>query len=129
MNLMLKFRLGMDETHPWKQTQIARTTDRNPQFNNEVRRAALRRCAFAECVACVQVITFDVMDSTQVTHNGDIQLDIRLYENSMFSEECLCAVTVSMTRYFVSPFEAFEETIPVNLEGMYFGAVCALVFR
>ena len=61
----IKFKLGIGEKWPWKQTETIRKQDNNPKFNN-------------------QIIAFDVMEPEGYIFGGDLQMIIELWNKSSF---------------------------------------------
>ena len=59
----IKFKLGVSERLPWKETKAKRKLDNYPNFEGEL-------------------ISFDVIDPASFIYGGDVQLHIELYHKS-----------------------------------------------
>jgi hypothetical protein len=90
----LKFKLGVAEKWPWKQSQTIRKQDNFPKFNNEV-------------------ISFDAMDPVAYIFGGDIQMLIELWNKGSFKDELLGTVTMSVVRFLKTPYLVFNEKMPL----------------
>lgn len=93
-----KFRLGAAERHPWKQTKVKRKQNNFPKFDDEV-------------------VTFDVLDPIQYVLQEDLQLVIEVWNKSATRDEMLGSVSMSVVRFFVQPFVAYEEKVPIYYPG------------
>ena len=59
----IKFKLGISERFPWKETKARRKLDNYPSFDDEI-------------------VSFDVIDPASFIYGGDVQLHIELYHKS-----------------------------------------------
>jgi hypothetical protein len=94
----IKFKLGSAEKLPWKLTQTIRKQDNNPVFNNEI-------------------ISFDVLDPAAYIYGNELQLYIELWNKSSFKDELLGSVTMSVVRFFKTPYVVFNEKMPIYAPG------------
>jgi len=94
----IKFRLGVAERHPWKQTETQRKQDQNPKFRDEL-------------------IFFDVTDPAQYVFQEDLQLCIELWNKSSTKNELIGSVTMSVVRFFKQPFVSYTEKVPIYYPG------------
>jgi hypothetical protein len=97
----IRFRLGVAEKNPWKMTETKRKQTENPKFGGEI-------------------VYFDVMEPADFVIAGDLQLVIEVYNKGSIKDELLGAVTMSVVRFFRSPFVTYAEKIPVYLPGQQF---------
>jgi len=94
----IKFKMGIAEKWPWKQTEVVRKQDNHPSFNNEI-------------------ISFDIIDPGAYIFGTDLQLVIELWNKGSFKDELLGAVTMSVTRFLKNPFIVFNEKMPIYATG------------
>jgi len=94
----IKFRLGVAERHPWKQTETQRKQDANPKFHDEL-------------------IFFDVTDPAQYVFQEDMQLCIELWNKSSTKNVLIGSVTMSVVRFFKQPFVSYTEKVPIYYPG------------
>jgi hypothetical protein len=94
----IRFRLGVAERHPWKNTETKRKQDSNPKFDDEI-------------------IFFDITDPAQFVFQEDLQLCIELWNKSTTKNELVGTVTMSVVRFFKKPFVSFTEKVPIYYPG------------
>lgn len=94
----IKFRLGVAERHPWKDTTMKRKQDDNPKFDDEI-------------------VNFDVIDPIQFIFDEDLQLCIELWNKSTMMNELIGSVTMSVVRFMKSPFVLYNEKVPIYYRG------------
>ena len=95
----IKFRLGVAERHPWKNSAVKRKQDSNPQYGGEV-------------------ISFDITDPAQFVYQEDLQLCIELWNKSMTRDELVGSVTMSVVRFMKQPFVSYTEKVPIYYNGV-----------
>lgn len=95
----IRFRLGVAERHPWKNSAVQRKQDSNPHFGDEV-------------------ISFDITDPAQFVYQEDLQLCIELWNKSMTRDELVGSVTMSVVRFMKQPFVSYTEKVPIYYNGI-----------
>jgi len=94
----IKFRLGAADKWPWKETEVKRKQDTNPNFEDDL-------------------ISFDVVNPAQYIFQEDLSLTIEVWNKGTFKDELIGAVTMSVVRFFKNPYKKFEEKIPILAPG------------
>jgi hypothetical protein len=94
----IKFKLGSSDRHPFVSTEVKRKQTTMPQFEDEI-------------------IYFNVADPGQYVFQEDLQLTIQLWNSSTLKDENIGQVTMSVVRFFMSPFTPYEENVPVYYPG------------
>jgi Ca2+-binding EF-hand superfamily protein len=94
----IKFKLGAAERHPWKQTKVAHKQDNFPKFGGEV-------------------IYFDVVEPLNFVFKEDLAIQIECLNKSAMKDEPLGSVTMSVVRFFKTPYIQFEERVPIYFAG------------
>ena len=94
----IKFRLGAADKWPWKETEVKRKQDTNPNFEDDL-------------------ISFDVVNPAQYIFQEDLSLTIEVWNKGTFKDEIIGAVTMSVVRFFKNPYKKFEEKIPILAPG------------
>lgn len=94
----IKFRLGAADKWPWKETEVKRKQDTNPNFEDDL-------------------ISFDVVNPVQYIFQEDLSLTIEVWNKGTFKDEIIGAVTMSVVRFFKNPYKKFEEKIPILAPG------------
>ncbi len=94
----IKFRLGVAERHPWKNTEVKRKQDANPKFDGEI-------------------VSFDITDPAQFIFQEDLQLCIELWNKGVIANSLVASVSMSVVRFMKNPFVSYAERIPVYYPG------------
>lgn len=94
----LKFRLGAADKWPWKETEVKRKQDTNPNFEDDL-------------------ISFDIVNPAQYIFQEDVSLTIEVWNKGTFKDEVIGAVTMSVVRFLKNPYKKFEEKIPILAPG------------
>lgn len=92
----IKFKLGAADRLPWKETQIKRKQDSNPNFENEL-------------------VAFDIVETSLYLHNNDILLYAELWNNSTTKDEIIATFVMSVTRIVQHPYITYRETVPLQI--------------
>jgi hypothetical protein len=94
----IKFKLGASEKWPWKTTSVKRKQESDAVFDNEL-------------------IYFDVVNPAQYIYENDLHLTIEVWNKGTFKDEIIGTVTMSVVRFFKSPFLTYSEKIPILAPG------------
>lgn len=94
----IKFKLGVAERHPWKQTKVKRKQTSNPKFDDEI-------------------VSFDIIEPSQYVFKDDVQIMIEIMHKGTLKDELIGSVSMSVLRFFSAPYVGFEEKVPLFLPG------------
>ena len=97
-DVFVRFKLGIAERHPYKSSKVKRKQGLNPKFDNEI-------------------VSFDVTDPGQYVFKEDMQLIIEVMSKGVYKDELIGSVNLSIVRMLKSPFIAYDERIPIFLDG------------
>lgn len=94
----IKFKLGAAEKWPWKITSVKRKQESDAIFDNEL-------------------IYFDVINPAQYIYEEDLHLMIEVWNKGTFKDEIIGTVTMSVVRFFKTPYLTYTEKIPIIAPG------------
>lgn len=95
LNAFVRFKLGTAEKLGSKQTDVVRKCGSDPDLKG-------------------MGVSFDMLNPVDYLDSGDIYLTVTVIDQTSWGDEVVAGVTMSVLRFLHSPYNAFEESIPIK---------------